>query len=171
MNPIVVFVSGNRISSSFKILDIEETVLPVGSENLGIRGCSIETPSYTSLLKAKSADDFHRLKATKDKEKSFKDHLNHFMIGNEILKLVEGRGTTFARDLAWKIIQHLIQKDDDDDDDNDDEKSTLHHLWIVSNNKCHTTNILEIPDNDDGLDQHCQQIREKLAGIPLVPPS
>ena len=160
MNPIVVFVSGNRISSSFKILDIEETVLPVGSENLGIRGCSIETPSYTSLLKAKSADDFHRLKATKDKEKSFKDHLNHFMIGNEILKLVEGRGTAFARDLAWKIIQHLIQKDDDDDDDNDDddddEKSILHHLWIVSNNKCHTTNILDIPDDDDSLDQHSQ---------------
>jgi hypothetical protein len=65
------------------------------------------------------------------------------------------------------IIQHLNQKDDDDedkdDDDDDDQKSILHYLWIVSNKKCCTTNIRDIPDNDDGIDQHCQRIRAKLA--------
>jgi hypothetical protein len=33
MNPIIIFISGNRISSPFKVLDIDETVLPVGSRN------------------------------------------------------------------------------------------------------------------------------------------
>jgi hypothetical protein len=52
------------------------------------------------------------------------------------LKLVEGRGTALAKDLAWKIIQNLTQKEDDDDHkDDDDEKSILHYLWIISNNK------------------------------------
>ena len=78
------------------------------------------------------------------------------------------------KDLAWTIMQHLNQKDDDDDDDdnddNDDTKSIFHYLWIVSNNKCRTTNIRDIPDDDDGIDQDCQQIREKLANPrpPLV---
>jgi hypothetical protein len=68
MNPIVVFISGNRISSPYKILDIVETVLPVGSGNLGTRARSIDTPSLTtSLLKAKSANDLQGLKATKEK--------------------------------------------------------------------------------------------------------
>jgi hypothetical protein len=88
MNPIIVFISGKGISSPFKILDIEETVLPVGSGNLGTRARSIDTPSLTSLMKAKSANDFHGSKATKDKENTFKDHPNHFMIGNEILAQV-----------------------------------------------------------------------------------
>ena len=172
MNPIIVFISGNRISSPFKILDIKETVLPVGSRNVRTRARSIDTPSLTSLLKAKSADDFQGLKATEEKENSFKDHPNHFMIGNEILKLVEGsRGTALAKDLAWKINQDLTQKEDDEDHhkDDDDEKSILHYLWIVSNNKCHTINVLNIPDDDGGLDQHYQRIREKLTGNPLVP--
>ena len=88
MNPIIVFISGKGISSPFKILDIEETVLPVGSGNLGTRARSIDTPSLTSLMKAKSANDFHGSKATKDKENTFKDHPNHFIIGNEILAQV-----------------------------------------------------------------------------------
>jgi hypothetical protein len=102
-----VFVSGNRISSPFKTLDIAETVLPVGSGNLGTRDCPIDTPSLKSFLQAKSADDFHGLKTTKDKENIFKEHLNHFMIGNDILQLVAGKGTAPAKDLAWIIIQHL----------------------------------------------------------------
>ena len=69
MNPtIIVFICGNRISSPYKILDIVETVLPVGSGNLGTRARSIDTPSLTtSLLKAKSANDLQGLKATKEK--------------------------------------------------------------------------------------------------------
>ena len=59
--------------------------------------------------------------------------------------------------------------DDEDDDDDDDTKSILHYLWIVSNNKCRTTKILDIHDDNDGIDQHCQRIREKLAN-PLAPP-
>ena len=76
-----------------------------------------EARRLKSFLKAKSAEDFHglgekqqrtkktdlRLKATKDKEKRFKDHPNHFMIGNEILQLVEGNGTALAKGLAWMI--------------------------------------------------------------------
>jgi hypothetical protein len=52
------------------------------------------------------------------------------MIRNDILKLAEGRGTALAKDLAWKIIQDLTQKegdedheDDNDDDDDENEKS------------------------------------------------
>ena len=68
MNPVAVFISGNRIPSPFKILDIKETFLPVGSGNLGTHAHPIDTPSLKSFLKAKSAEDFHGLKATKDKE-------------------------------------------------------------------------------------------------------
>ena len=174
MDPVVVFVSGNRSSSPFKTLDIGETVLPVGSGNLGTRARPIDTPSLKSFLQAKSADDFHGLKTTKDKENIFKEHPNHFMIGNDILQLVAGTGTAPAKDLAWLIIQHLNQKDGDDDDededdeDDDDQKSILHYLWIVSNKKCRTSNIRDIPDDDDGIDQHCQRIRAKLAN-PLAP--
>ena len=107
MKPVVVFVSRHRISSPFKILDIEETVLPVGSGSLGTRAHPIDNPSLVqSFLKAKSADDFHGLKATKDKENKFKDHRNHFMIGNDILQLVVGKGTAPAKDLTWTILQN-----------------------------------------------------------------
>jgi hypothetical protein len=98
MNPVAVFISGNRIPSPFKILDIKETFLPVGSGNLGTHAHPIDTPSLKSFLKAKSIKDFHGLKATKDKENRFKDHLNHFMIRDEILQLVEGRGTALTKD-------------------------------------------------------------------------
>jgi hypothetical protein len=96
------------------------------------------------------------------------------MIGNDILQLVAGTGTAPVKDLAWLILQHLNQKDDDDDDededdeDDDDQKSILHYLWIVSNKKCRTSNIRNIPDDDDGIDQYCQRIRAKLAN-PLAP--
>jgi hypothetical protein len=54
MDPVIVFVPGNRISSPFKTLDIAEIVLPVGSGNLGTRARPIDTPSLKSFLQAKS---------------------------------------------------------------------------------------------------------------------
>jgi hypothetical protein len=109
MDPLALFVTGNRVSAPIKILNIEEVCLAIGVGNsAGTTWVKpVNIPSDDNFFKATSPTLFTNLKG-EEKESPLNDRPNHMLLYPRTFELTEGAQSMDASLLlAFKIIENI----------------------------------------------------------------
>ena len=107
IDPLALFVTGNRASAPIKILDIEEACLEIGIGNsTSTRAKLINIPETDSFYSCLTPEDFANLKG-EDKNNPLNDRPNHMLLHPRLFELADGSQAIDARQLAWRIIENV----------------------------------------------------------------
>lgn len=172
MDPLALFVTGNRASAPIKIVDVEEACQAIGGGlSASTRAKPINTPTsaqfYDDTL---SPATFKALKAT-DKNNPLVDRPNHLLIHPRIFEIAEGAQSVTADELAWKIIESVNFAASDTAEEiaefekqKDDHYVLLAYLWMIAKDLGKSVTITDVGDADDALDNKCVSIRAQITG-------
>jgi hypothetical protein len=108
MDPLALFVTGNRVAAPIKILDIEEACLAIGVGNSAgaTRVKPVNIPSDDDFFEATSPTSFTNLKG-EEKNNPLNNRPNHMLLHPRTFELTEGAQSMDASLLAFKIIENI----------------------------------------------------------------
>ena len=171
VEPIALFITGNRTSSPIKILNIEEACLEIGVGNsIATRAKSINTPDEDSFYECDSVASFQSLKGA-DKNNPLDDRPNHMLLHPRTFELAGGLHVIDAGELAWKVIDSINSAPDSTEEEMEELKEEkenanilLAYLWVITKSICRTVPVTDVGDADEALDAKCITIRAMLSG-------
>jgi hypothetical protein len=173
---LLVFVQGNRSSSPFKLLDIEDAISAIGAQEgritrkatAGVRSPMLTTKEEFSAMPAGDCD-------------VLQGHPNHVLIHPSYFVNSDGPRSSGALHLAWTIIKGLQQDQRHGNPDNacilaaaaramKPAAPLLAFLWASAKDLPSCVPLSDPPDNSQ-MSFRCEQTRAKIRDSTPLPPA